>query len=400
MPYLTPSRIVAQRCPIRYVFRRGHAARDGLSKGSDPGGNDPASGIPDTLRQKIAVCDPGLKGVSLARASEVHRVVGRGSTLKVEGTRLVRDGRTALLAALTSVLLASCSTTETEPFGFAMPVASSPVAAEHGNFAQVPLDGGNGAVAVNAFVMDEDDPLLPDDVAAAPTLRPGSEGELLALQAPAAAPQMEAVTAAIAQPPPVATAQTDTLQQPPEPAQPSQFIENAPAQQVATAAPSKSRGFLSALFGNNTASASQQRAVAPLVPAPTPSSEPAKPMVQLASTGSAAPLVAAASGSGAALPGVRDKNSLFEISRRSGADDDADIDLYEDEDVQVASAAGLARLAPNGLLKQTERVDVACLKPSLVRVLRTIENHFGRKVIVTSGYRHPGPNRKARGARN
>ena len=38
---------------------------------------------------------------------------------------------------------------------------------------------------------------------------------------------------------------------------------------------------------------------------------------------------------------------------------------------QVASAAGMARLAPNGLLKQNESVDVACLKPSLVRVLKT-----------------------------
>ena len=47
----------------------------------------------------------------------------------------------------------------------------------------------------------------------------------------------------------------------------------------------------------------------------------------------------------------------------------------------MASAAGLARLAPNGLLKQNESVDVACLKPSLVRVLKTIEGHYGRKMI-------------------
>ncbi|TIR86833.1 MAG: DUF882 domain-containing protein, partial [Mesorhizobium sp.] len=63
-------------------------------------------------------------------------------------------------------------------------------------------------------------------------------------------------------------------------------------------------------------------------------------------------------------------------------------------------AAGMARLAPNGLLRQNESVDVACLKPSLVRVLKTIEGHFGRKMIVTSGYRDPARNRRANGAKN
>ena len=97
------------------------------------------------------------------------------------------------------------------------------------------------------------------------------------------------------------------------------------------------------------------------------------------------------------------QTALFEIKRKSGIDDDSDVDLHEDEDsapVQVASAAGLARLAPNGLLKQTDHVDVACLKPSLVRVLKTVERHYGRKMIVTSGYRSPAHNRRARGAKN
>ena len=90
-----------------------------------------------------------------------------------------------------------------------------------------------------------------------------------------------------------------------------------------------------------------------------------------------------------ALPGVR-QTALFEIKRKSGIDDESDVDLNEDEGgrrLQVASAAGLARLAPNGLLKQNESVDVACLKPSLVRVLKTIEGHYGSKMMVTSGYR-------------
>lgn len=96
------------------------------------------------------------------------------------------------------------------------------------------------------------------------------------------------------------------------------------------------------------------------------------------------------------------KTALFEITRRSGTYDESDVDLNENDGgaYQVASAAGLARLAPNGLLKQTESVDVACLKPSLVRVLKQIENHYGRKMVVTSGYRNEDRNRQARGAKN
>lgn len=108
-------------------------------------------------------------------------------------------------------------------------------------------------------------------------------------------------------------------------------------------------------------------------------------------------------GEGTGLPGVR-QSALFEIKRKSGIDDDSDVDLHEEIDdggsFQVASAAGLARLSPNGLLKQRESVDVACLKPSLIRVLRTIERRFGTKVVVTSGYRSPTYNRRVRGAKN
>ena len=100
-----------------------------------------------------------------------------------------------------------------------------------------------------------------------------------------------------------------------------------------------------------------------------------------------------------ALPGVR-KTNLFEIKRKSGIDDDSDIDVYEDEggSYDVASAAGLARLAPNGLLKQRESVDTACLKPKLVRMLKQVERHFGKRLVVTSGYRSPAYNKKVRGA--
>lgn len=106
-------------------------------------------------------------------------------------------------------------------------------------------------------------------------------------------------------------------------------------------------------------------------------------------------------GEGTGLPGVR-QSALFEIKRRSGIDDDSDVDVHEDVGggIEVASAAGMARLAPNGLLKQRESVDVACLKLSLVRVLKTVERRFGKKAIITSGYRSPTYNRSVRGARN
>ncbi|NJN36681.1 MAG: YcbK family protein [Nitrospiraceae bacterium] len=81
----------------------------------------------------------------------------------------------------------------------------------------------------------------------------------------------------------------------------------------------------------------------------------------------------------------------------------ADEDLYDDhplEPVQLASAtaAGLARLAPNGILKQRDNVEVNCFKPELVRVLKSIERHYGRKLVVTSGYRSPKSNRRAGGS--
>lgn len=99
------------------------------------------------------------------------------------------------------------------------------------------------------------------------------------------------------------------------------------------------------------------------------------------------------------LPGVR-QSALFEIKRRSGLDDDSDVDLYENAPrVQMASVGGMSRGA-NGLLRQREDVDVSCLKPGLVQILRQIEAKYGRKLVVTSGYRSPAHNRRARGAKN
>jgi uncharacterized protein YcbK (DUF882 family) len=166
----------------------------------------------------------------------------------------------------------------------------------------------------------------------------------------------------------------------------------------------KKKSFLSAFFGASPAAAApspikRREEAKPIVET---ESQETKPIITLASAKPAEkPVRMASLGDDNALPGVR-QTALFEIKRKSGIDDDSDVDLHEDEDggPVLASAAGLARLAPNGLLKQTDRVDVACLKPSLVRVLKTVERHYGKKMIITSGYRSPAHNRRARGAKN
>ncbi|WP_245295211.1 YcbK family protein [Manganibacter manganicus] len=161
----------------------------------------------------------------------------------------------------------------------------------------------------------------------------------------------------------------------------------------------KKKSFLASLFGGSSSSGKAEHdSKVEAQPAA------AKPIITLASAKQEIkPVAASVTGfTGDALPGVRRQTALFEITRKSGTDDDSDVDINEDEGpglYQVASAAGMARLAPNGLLKQTESVDVACLKPSLVRVLKKIEAHYGKKMIVTSGYRDPARNRRARGAR-
>jgi uncharacterized protein YcbK (DUF882 family) len=80
------------------------------------------------------------------------------------------------------------------------------------------------------------------------------------------------------------------------------------------------------------------------------------------------------------LPGVK-LNSLYnyEHEEHLGGEDDAP--------VQVASLSGLARLAPSGLIMQTEKVEAGCFKPELMQMLKTVETHYGKQVMVTSGLR-------------
>lgn len=54
--------------------------------------------------------------------------------------------------------------------------------------------------------------------------------------------------------------------------------------------------------------------------------------------------------------------------------------------------------AANGLLLAHSAINVSCLKPNLLNMVRRAESHFGKKVVVTSGYRSPTHNRRVRGA--
>lgn len=66
--------------------------------------------------------------------------------------------------------------------------------------------------------------------------------------------------------------------------------------------------------------------------------------------------------------------------------------------LQKASMPGMTRVAPNGLHVQNDKVEVGCFKPDLMNVIKAIEGHFGKPVIVTSGYRDPEHNRMVGGA--
>ena len=264
--------------------------------------------------------------------------------------------------------------------------------------------------------MSADGNTLPDQVGYVPLNKPGAVAPAEAALASAEQPQQGAPVATSEQP----KAQTDAphtaeakTAKPPVQQDTGFYLTNGPAAE--SPEPPKKKGFLASFFGSTPAKAAPAAehkakpliATAATAPAAKAPEEKAKPIITLASARSGAKQVELASLGGSssggdfALPGVR-TTDLFEIRRKSGIDDDSDVDLHEDEDpgLQLASAAGMARLAPNGLLRQTESVDVACLKPSLVRILKMVEQRYGKKMIVTSGYRNPERNRRARGAKN
>ncbi len=340
--------------------------------------------------------------------------------MKSAGSRLAKGECRLITAALLSVLLASCSSTGDPALSVGMPGYN---AAELSSAsATSPALSSESAYPVSGepqqLMSAEGDTDLPDQVAFMPAAKPGTS--LAALAAvDEEAHSMQAQAAALAQasqpqegrqaaaPAPdaeqAAAAQIASAQPAQQPEQPAELYVTATEPSPQAEAPQK-KGFLASFFGSGAQASSGKAQARPVV---QQAKAAAKPVVTLASAEPVKPIVAPANVdrsnfSSDALPGVR-QNALFEIKRKSGIDDDSDVDINEDEgfgSYQVASAAGLARLAPNGLLKQTESVDVACLKPSLVRVLKTIENHYGKKLIVTSGYRDPARNQRARGAKN
>lgn len=104
----------------------------------------------------------------------------------------------------------------------------------------------------------------------------------------------------------------------------------------------------------------------------------------------------------ASLPGVKSRESLFEIGQKASADYDAEIleeASGEEGTYEVASLSGFARLAPNGLMVQRPDVQTSCFEPKLVSMLRAVEQRFNTKVVVTSGYRSPTHNKRVNGAR-
>jgi uncharacterized protein YcbK (DUF882 family) len=321
--------------------------------------------------------------------------VRREFCLKAAATRASTWGRRSVAAVLVSILAAACTASTDESLQLAMPA----------------YDAGAPPADVQQALAAEEGATLPGKVAFVPVQKPGGTN-VAAAQAEAA---LESTQPAAAEPEQADAAAKTAGENKPAIAEaaPSsgQILENGgpilTAGTMPTVAPVKKKGFLSNLFSTTPAEA----AAAPVV---EPAAK-AKPIIKLPANGEAEaketerradkpPLKLASLASDPnfnALPGVRTEG-LFEIKRKSGLDDDSDVDLHEDEEgppLILASAAGMARLAPNGLLKQRENVDVSCLKPNLVRLLKTVESHYRKKMIVTSGYRSPTYNRKVNGAK-
>lgn len=66
--------------------------------------------------------------------------------------------------------------------------------------------------------------------------------------------------------------------------------------------------------------------------------------------------------------------------------------------VTLAALPSLTRQAVTGLLIQRPDVDVSCFNPKLVGLLKGAEQHFGKRIVVTSGFRDLAHNTRVGGA--
>ncbi len=100
------------------------------------------------------------------------------------------------------------------------------------------------------------------------------------------------------------------------------------------------------------------------------------------------------------LPGVTWDGNLVVASRGDIGDPGS---LFNDEDHPFArTVPGIPRQvvqAANGLLLAHSAINVSCIKPNLLGLVRRAEAKFGHKVVVTSGYRSPSHNSRVHGAR-
>ncbi|WP_292273628.1 peptidase M15A, partial [Mesorhizobium sp.] len=284
------------------------------------------------------------------------------------------------MAALLSVLLASCTSTGDPTMSVVTPAynstatemsaASSAQSAASADSTSQAASTSPASPEAASTVMGEDDKPLPEKVAYVPETRPGAAFPAVAVPADAGSlqPQQtaeETKAAANKVAAGDAAAVASQAQATVQAMSKGVYVTAGEPQQQPIAAPKK--GLFASLFSTtpasaapapliNTRSSDQPAAQAKTTPPPT------KPIVTLASaTPGDKPVQLASLGddssnhiTGAdALPGVR-QTALFEIKRKSGIDDESDVDLNEDEgggSYQVASAAGMARLAPNGLLR-------------------------------------------------
>ncbi len=102
------------------------------------------------------------------------------------------------------------------------------------------------------------------------------------------------------------------------------------------------------------------------------------------------------------LPGVEWPEGIILVSRNP--DEDAG-SFFRNGPVhpfagRIAGVPRTAVVAPNGLLLAHSSIQVGCLKPGLMSLVRRAEGHFRKRVVITSGYRSPPHNRRVRGARN